>query len=353
MSKNILFTSVGNLAFPLAANCLRESFSDVTIIGTDVRCNAHGLYYCDKGYIVDYRNNPNFLDEINQILNKENIDILYPLSTEDQNYFSEKKYIFEDKGVKVICSDFHAVVTVNNKYKLYEGLKKRGLNNPEYFKIEELADIEDLIGKIGTPFVIKPFVGKGGSDLYIVSKDRAILREDDRKFFLDYDQFIENRRDYINPGNTLICEYLMGYEYSVDTLSKEGKLFYGVVRKRYSSQGGLALEAEVVKNDEIMKLTKEIIHGFKLSYINNIQFKEDKNGIPKVMEVNPRIPGTLNLSVKASSDFISDSIRLVEGDKIEIPEVRYGLKILRYWDGVIIHKQDEKDLINIRGLNNE
>ena len=63
---NILFTSAGNLAFPTAARSLKKYFPKCKIIGTDVRKNAHGLYFCDRKYLVDYRNEPQFL---NQILN--------------------------------------------------------------------------------------------------------------------------------------------------------------------------------------------------------------------------------------------------------------------------------------------
>lgn len=351
---NILFTSVGNLAFPTAAEYLKKTFPFCKIVGTDVRENAHGFYFCDKKYLVNYRDDSKFMDQIFYIIRKEEIDTIFPLSTEDQNYFSKNKGLFEKNNINVVCSDFSAVNIINNKYTLYDALERSNISAPQFIKDSDITDIEGMISKIGIPFVVKPFVGKGGSGLYIISKDPELLRKDDLKFFKEYDDFFKNSERYIVLNNTIICEYLNGNEYSVDILSKKGKFYYGVVRKRHASYGGLALEAEVIEDDKILTIARKVIENFELSYINNIQIKEDKNGIPKIMEINPRIPGTLVLSIKAGSDFISDAVRLAKGEELTPPpKIKYGLKIIRYWGGVIIDKEDVDSIEDLRGTADE
>jgi len=346
---NVLFTSVGNLAFPIVRECLKKTFPDCKIVGTDVRVNAHGLYFCDKKYVVDYRNSPNYLRQIFYIIEKETINTLFPLSTEDQSFFSKNIDVFERRGIKVICSDFDVVDVVNNKFKLYNKLKELKLPYPSFYKIERFSEVNNIIEKIGYPFVIKSFTGTGGKGLYIIDKDPNSLRKDDMKFFERYDDFISNIERYVKLENTMICEYLSGDEYSIDTLSKDGKFYYGVVRKRYASEGGMALEAEVIKDDNLLELAQRVVKYLRLSYINNIQIKRDKKGIPKIMEINPRIPGTLILSIKAGADFIVDAIKLAYNDKVEIPKkIRYGLKIIRYWTGVFVSKEDEASIIDLR-----
>jgi carbamoyl-phosphate synthase large subunit len=280
------------------------------------------------------------------------VDVIFPLSTEDQNYFSERKQTFEKIGIKVICSSRNAVRIINNKYNLYSALKRHNLNPPIFCRINDLADFEKTITKIGyprKPFVAKPSIGKGGSNLFIVSSTQDSLRKDDLKFFKEYNEFILNLKKYVIPKQTLITEYLSGDEYSVDTLSKDGRFYYGIVRKRYSSLGGLALEAEVIKDNEILTLAKRIIERFGLSYINNIQVKKDENGVPKILEINPRIPGTINLSIKAGPDFISDAVKLAIGKTTKRPsKIKYGIRILRFWSGVFIEKQDIDSIIDLR-----
>lgn len=350
---NILFTSVGNLAFPTVSECLKKTFPHCKIVGVDVRENAHGLYFCDKKYLVDYRDNPRFMKQIRFICKKEGIGILVPLSTEDQNYFSEKKKSFDKLGIKLVCSDYATVRTVNDKYNLYIALKKNNLNSPIFNMISDLSDFEGIISKIGypkCPFVVKPAIGKGGSNLYIVSEDKSLIRKDDLKFLKEYNELLLNIKKYVIPHKTLITEYLGGNEYSVDTLSENGRFYYGVVRKRYSSFGGLAVEAEVVRNDGILNLAKKIVEKLKLSYINNIQIKEDANGVPKVLEINPRIPGTLSLSIRAGPDFVSDAVHLARGEKVTPPsKIEYGVRILRFWSGIFVNKNDMESIEDLRG----
>lgn len=350
---NVLFTSVGNLAFPTAKECLKKAFQNCKIVGTDVRESAHGLYFCDKKYLVDYRDNPNFMKQIRYICRKEDVNVLFPLSTEDQNYFSAEKKMLEKQGICVICSDHNTVEIVNNKHSLYNVLKKHNLHPPSFYLVNSLSDFQGIISKIGfphNPFVIKPSIGKGGSNLFVISQNQNSIRTDDLKFWKEYNELLLNLEKYVIPGQTLVTEYLSGNEYSVDTLSMNGRFCYGVVRKRYLSFGGLALEAEVVKNDAVLDLAKKIVETLSLSFINNIQIKENAKGSPRILEINPRIPGTLSLSIKAGPDFVSDAIRLALGEEIKLlPKIKYGTRILRFWSGVYVDPQEIESITDLRG----
>lgn len=309
---NILFTSVGNLAFPTVRRCVKNH----KIIGCDIRNDAHGLYFCDKTYIVAKRSDKNYLKQINKIIKKEKINLIFPLSTEDQDYYSTHKF-----SVPAICSD---VSNVNDKRKLYETCKNI---------VRVPKDVIDA------PFVIKPARGKGAEGVYIVAYSAEDIKEQDRQFYMNYMTYFNTRDKY---KNHIKCEYINGDEYSVDCLSYKGKFIYGVVRKRLQTWKGLAMVAQVVYMPTLLILSKKIIKHLNLSYINNIQFKM-KGEKPVLLEINPRIPGTLALSIAAGGDFINDAIKLAKGKKVVKKNIRYGLKIIRYYDGVII---DAKEKIN-------
>lgn len=350
--KSILFTSVGNLAFPTAAKCLKKSFPESQITGCDVRSNAHGLYFCDKRYLVTWRTNKYFLNQIWHIIQKENIDLLWPLSTEDQPYYAVRKELFEHENVRVICSDYEAVCKVNDKNRFYAGLNIKDLRDciPKYYTVTNDKEIKEFGGRLGfpgKPFVIKPAAGRGGEGLAIVAQDKNQIKNDDLKFKKNWAELKCQLKNYVVPKTTLIMEYLGGDEYSVDTLSGNGKFLYGVVRKRYSSTGGLALEAEVVYEPEVLELAKRIVEFFGLSYINNVQFRRNTDGVLKVLEVNPRIPGSISLSVEAGADFVSDAVRLAFGEKVVVPEIRFGLRMLRYWSAVYVNKTDSDVVVDL------
>jgi carbamoyl-phosphate synthase large subunit len=332
---NILCTSVGNPAFPTIVSELRRSADhDFRIIGTDIRKEAPGLYLTDKSYLVSRLTEPHFINEIFSLIETEKIDTLMPISTIDQNFFSINKKRIEERGVKVLVSDPEAVLIANNKYNLYDFLKLKNINPLHYSRITT-ETAPQLVKEYGEPFVLKNEEGAGGQGTYIVSATDTDLREDDRKFFLSTPNFLANPGAYISKV-TVITEYLPGDEFSVDTLSYKGKFFYAVIRKRFKSVGGLALESTVVENNDIIELSERIVREIKLSYINNLQFKVSSTGSYKLMEINPRIPGTIKLSLAAGADMILDSMRLVDGaTHIDTPNLAFGTSIYRYWDGVI------------------
>ena len=344
---NILFTSVGNPAFPVIVGELKkQSVFRFNIIGTDIRKEAPGLYLTDKSYLVSRLTEKNFIDEIFSIIEENKIDILFPLSTIDQNFFSANKAIIERKGVTVMVSDPDPVYVANNKYNLYELLKQENINPLKYDQ-KPGGELINLIGEYEKPFVLKKEEGAGGQGTYIVAETSSGLREDDKKFYLPLDELLSQPGLYVSD-TTIISEYLPGDEFSVDTLSFEGKLFYAVIRKRTKSVGGLALESTVVADDEIENLAERIIKITGLSYINNLQFKVSKSGHFKMMEINPRVPGTIKLSLAAGADMIMDAIKMAKGQReFSKPELVIGTSFFRYWDGAVATPDEMSALIKL------
>jgi carbamoyl-phosphate synthase large subunit len=344
---NILFTSVGNPAFPTIVSELKKQTGyHFRIIGTDIRKEAPGLYLTDKSYLTSRLIDSNFIDEILTIIEEDKIDILFPLSTIDQNFFSANKALIEERGVKVVVSDADAVYVSNNKFNLYELLKQENVNPLKYAKIPE-GELFSLIDEYEKPFVLKREEGAGGQGTYIVAETDAALREDDKKFYLSLQDLLSQPEQYVS-GTTIITEYLPGDEFSVDTLSFEGKFYYAVIRKRTKSVGGLALESIVVENEEIEKLAEKIIKITGLSYINNLQFKVSQSGRYKMMEINPRVPGTIKLSLAAGADMIIDAIKLVKGQReFKKPDLVIGTAFFRYWDGAVATPGNMSALITL------
>ena len=341
---NILCTSVGNPAFPSIVTELKKAKEfNFRIIATDIRKEAPGLYLADKSYIVSKLTDKRFLDDIFAIIKADKIDILLPLSTIDQNYFSHHKKIIESKGIRVMVSDEKVVSIANNKYKLYEFLKERNINPLHYTKIFD-DKILTIVRTFSIPFVLKNEEGTGGQGTLIVCDNERGIKEDDRKFYLSLEIFNANPELYVTK-KTIISEYLPGDEYSVDTLSFNGRFYYAVIRKRFKSVGGLALESTVVHDEDLLKLSKSIVQKLGLSFVNNLQFKMSSSGVYKMMEINPRIPGTIKLSLAAGANMIVDAVRLAMGEtKIKISKPAIGTSIFRYWDGAIATPKAIKSL---------
>ena len=66
-----------------------------------------------------------------------------------------------------------------------------------------------------------------------------------------------------------------------------------------------------------------------------IQMKEDDNGKPKFIEVNPRFGGGSYFSTLAGVNFVEIIIRILEGKEIFISEPK-KIKVIRYFEEIVI-----------------
>ena len=112
-----------------------------------------------------------------------------------------------------------------------------------------------------------------------------------------------------NKFPIIIMERLFGPNLDVDILAWRGKLIKYVIRQRIGHQaekGSIILK----KNNKIEKILKKIVKLFKLTGIYDCDFMFDKRKQPSLLELNPRISGSLYASIFAGANLIEDLILL-------------------------------------------
>ena len=66
-----------------------------------------------------------------------------------------------------------------------------------------------------------------------------------------------------------------------------------------------------------------------------IQLKEDENGVPKFIEVNPRFGGGTYFTTLAGVNFVEIIIRILENKEILITEPK-PIKVIRHFEEIVI-----------------
>jgi carbamoyl-phosphate synthase large subunit len=334
-----LCTSVGNDGFVAVHSALKAFYGEtITIIGCDIRPDAYGLYLADKGYLVPERNSSGFIEKLMKILRQEKCSVIYPLSTFDQEYFAAHRDIFE--GLRVVVSDLRSVSIANDKLKLYERCRKVGIRVADYVPLYQPSSLDIALRELGypkLPVVFKLAHSTAARGLAIIRKDGSIFESIHRSNGLPHMSGGELSNTLARMGwsSGILCEYLPGDEYSVDILSWKGEPLISVVRKRYAAAGGLALHAEVIDDAEVRGLAEAVVRELGLSYTSNVQIRRNSENLPCLMEVNPRIPGTIGLTVQAGVNMPAVALELALGK--EVPNsfsVSYGMRVMRYWGGL-------------------
>jgi len=95
--------------------------------------------------------------------------------------------------------------------------------------------------------------------------------------------------------------------------------------RMYPVQGGPSTLREGVEHPQIMKLGLSLLKSLSWVGVAMAEFKVDpRDGIPKLMEVNPRFWGSLHLAIISEVDFPYLILKMARGDKFD-PVLSYPI----------------------------
>ncbi len=304
----VLIPGAGGAAAVGAIKSLRLSRANVYIVATDSDGLSAGLYLADRGYVVPPANHPSFMDEALRIMRREQVTVILPTSGFDIVPHSKNKQLLESLGIKVIASDFDAVETCLDKEKFYLALKDR-------FNLPFTTRDPSLIRSF--PCVVKPVHGKGSRNIFVCS-NRADLNQQFPKF-----------------EDMIIQDFLPGKEYTIDVLSDlTGHPLCAIPRERIEVRSGISFKAKIVLDSQMQEECMNLAARLKLKGPSCIQMKCDAGGVPKIMEVNPRLGGATIMATFAGINFPFLSLNLAHGKEIRIPEIQ-EVTMVRYYEEVI------------------
>lgn len=162
------------------------------------------------------------------------------------------------------------------------------------------------------PVFAKPRSGAGSRGIRVVP-DRAALE------LLPRDEGL------------IVQDLLPGDEYSVDVLADAaGNVVAAVPRTRARVDSGVAIAGQTVRDAELEETAAAVAQAIGLVGVANVQLRRDKQGRAMLLEVNPRFPGALPLTIAAGVDIPALVVDLFLGRALpesvefrEIANVRY------------------------------
>ena len=134
----------------------------------------------------------------------------------------------------------------------------------------------------------------------------------------------------------LVSEYLPGDEYSVDCLCNHGESILIVPRLRKRMINGISVEGEFIQEETITSYCKQIIKELQLHGNIGIQVKKSGAGQFLILEINPRVQGTISAALGAGVNLPELAVKQELGLPVFPNElqVHWGTKFSRYWEEV-------------------
>lgn len=331
-------TGAGAPGAPGIITCLLED-PHIKLTVADADTYATGRYLHDDFIQIPKADDVDFIDSLFNICIEKGIRVVMPLVTKELLPLARHKNRFEEQGISIMVSSREAFEIANNKSACYTYLTKKGIAVPKFFVVNTTEDFIHAAFELGhphKPFCFKPSVSNGSRGFRIVSDS---LDECDMLFnhkpynqFITYPHALAILSSHPFP-ELLVTDYLPGDEYSVDCLAENGKAKLVVPRLRKKMINGISVQGEVIEDKAVMDYCTRIIEVIGLHGNIGIQVKKNINGDPILLEINPRVQGTIVAVKGAGVNLPVLAIKQQLGIPIELHEmeVNWGKQFSRYW----------------------
>jgi carbamoyl-phosphate synthase large subunit len=304
----MLVTGAGGAA---AISIWKSLSADHELHMADIDPLATGLYLVppDRRLIIPRGDAPELVPVLHRACKERHIEALVPTVDVELAPLAAARDSFASIGVGLPISPVECLRTCRDKQLLMDAVRGK-VPIPDSEPLTEVvaANVDSF------PRFVKPREGAGS---------RGVARIDSRA---DLDKQPKD-------GSLMLQEYLPGEEYSVDIyVSRDGRVIAVVPRVRMKVDSGIAVASRTINAPEVSEAAVRTAEIIGIRGTANIQFKRSADGVFKLLEVNPRFPGTLPLTGAAGVDMPRLMADELAGHKLPAGLLPFKeLMVVRYW----------------------
>jgi predicted ATP-grasp superfamily ATP-dependent carboligase len=261
--------------------------------------------YCFKRlvYPSPRRSPDRFIEFLLNEIKKNDYDCLFPM--EEETLLLLAKYHSEiSHYTYLLVPDLKKVEFVRDKRNVMQFAEAHGIPVPKTFYVPPTpwSTETDSTGQappldsIPIPAVIKPRISSGSFGIIYVRREEDLIPA--------Y-QNVHERFPF-----PLIQEWIpdgggtYGFSALFDEASNIKAAFVHKKLRMYPVQGGPSTLREGVEHPQIMEMGLSLLKSLNWVGVGMVEFKVDpRDGIPKLMEINPRFWGSLQLAIVSGVDF--------------------------------------------------
>jgi carbamoyl-phosphate synthase large subunit len=338
---NILMTGGGAPGAAGILKCLEQERS-FHVITADANPNAVGRYMSKDFESIPFASDPLFADAVLSLCRKKNIHVILPLVTRELVPLSLYQKDLERAGVKLPISPTASLEIANNKSMLYQFLQWRSIPVPDFRIVETVDQFKKAVEELGypsKPVCFKPSVSNGSRGFRIISEQMneldLLFNHKPTSTYISLTDAVRILSSGLFP-ELLVSEYLPGEEYSIDCLCNHGESILIIPRLRKRMINGISVEGEFVKEESIINYCRQTIKELQLHGNIGIQARRSAAGQFLILEINPRVQGSISAALGAHINLPVLAIKQELGLPISASEleIKWGTKFIRFWDEV-------------------
>lgn len=319
----------GNVSIGIL-KAIRDSDIGAYIFGACVQKYAAGFAFCDESLLCPYANHDSFVPWVKKTIEDNNINIVLS-GVEEINNSLATADILNDK-CQLLVPEKHNLDTFSDKLTTVNWLADNNIPHPQTLNLAKDYSFSQIESSLTLPFIIKPKVGKGSVDLFIIESEEQYLS-------------IKNKSLYV--AQQLVGDSESEYTCGVYK-SKFG--YTEIIVMRRLLRNGSTIMAEVVDNEVIHDYCRQIADACNTTVPFNIQLRLcNKTQKPLCFEVNMRLSGTT--AIRHGFGFKDCQVWIKEALQNKSCHSDFDVKpaiAIRYEAEVFL----EKNIVNSSNLNN-
>lgn len=301
----VLITGAGG---PAAVSALLDLPDSVEWVAADVDPNAAGLYLVppERRVLVPRGDDPLLVGALLRACAEHRVEVVWPTVDTELLPVAAAADEFAAAGVRVLAAPVPTLAVCLDKWQLVRRCRS-------VVRVPETSLFTAATRPGPLPRVVKPRSGAGGRGVRVLQRP-------------------EDAAGVPRDGSYILQEFLPGEEFSIDVLCRpDGSVAASVPRRRDKVDSGIAVAGRTVRDPELEAFGAAVAGAIGLTGIANVQARRDRRGRPALLEVNPRLPGSMPLTVAAGVDMPAWALHAALGGEIPAELPWQEIAVVRHW----------------------
>ena len=270
--------------------------------------------YVNKKFIIrePQKNEAGFIEDLVKILSAEKYHLLMPVGFKSYKACARNQEQLKQYTNLIITSNAN-IELASDKRRTNEFAEKVGVPVPKTFVPLSSHEVENL--QLSFPCVVKaPF--ESGKNIVEYAQNRQELLS---KF-----NAMCAKNNFKSPDLPIVQEYIVGGGYGFFAYYDNGVCKRSFTHHRireYPVTGGASVCAESFRDPKLNEYGKKMLDALQWNGVAMVEFKKDNNdGVYKLMEINPKFWGSLELALQSGVPFDEMLVEKASGNEIPISE---------------------------------
>lgn len=274
----------------------------VRVVGGATTKRAEGFrsrYCAEAALYAPHGDEDRFVADVAAIVGEHEIDVVLPIGYDTTTVLARRRAELP-ASTRIPLAPADAMATAASKRLTLDLARSVGVPAPETYAEPDAVR--------AFPVVVKSALGSGA---------------------VRYANDAGELRAALGP-DSIVQEYVPGEGRGFFALFDGGRpraVFMHRRLREYPVTGGASTAAESIRDDTLAELGERLLGALGWHGVAMVEFKLDsRDGSYKLMEINPKFWGSLDLAIAAGVDFPWLAVRVANGETFDPPPYRTGLR---------------------------